>query len=143
MKTRIVYVPMAADILHHGHINIIEHAQSLGPVVVGLLSDEAISSYKRQPIVSWEDRMKVVSSIKGVDIVIPQITHDYVANLEILRPAYVVHGSDWRTGVQSAARKRVIECIAQWGGQLIEPEYTVGISTTDIIDECKGRDTGL
>ena len=139
MKTTLVYVPMAADILHHGHINIIERARSLGPVVVGLLSDEAIRSYKRSPVVSWEDRMKVVSAIKGVDIVVPQLTHDYVPNLETLHPAYVVHGSDWRTGVQSAARERVIEHIAQWGGQLIEPEYTRGISTTDIIESCKSR----
>ena len=77
-KSDIVYVAMAADIIHLGHVNIIETAASFGPVVIGLLTDEAICSYKRQPIVTWAQRRKVISSFKGVSIVIPQTTHDYV-----------------------------------------------------------------
>ena len=87
-KTDIVYVAMAADILHLGHINIIEIAASLGPVVVGLLTDEAIESYKRRPIVPWSKRRKLISSLKGISIVIPQSTHDYTPNLELLRGKY-------------------------------------------------------
>ena len=136
-KSDIVYVAMAADIIHLGHINIIETASTLGPVVIGLLTDDAIQSYKRQPIITWEQRRKVISSVKGVSIVIPQTTHDYVPNLETLRPAYVVHGSDWKTGTQSAVRQRVLETLNKWGGQLVEPEYTGGISTTQIIQKCK------
>jgi phosphoenolpyruvate phosphomutase len=70
-------------------------------------------------------------------MVIPQLTHDYTPNLKLLRPSYVVHGSDWKTGVQSKARERVIEVIKEWDGELIEPKYTEGISTTDIISRCK------
>lgn len=136
-KSDIVYVAMAADIIHLGHINIIERAASLGPVVIGLLTDEAIRSYKRQPIITWAQRRKVISSIKGVSVVIPQITHDYVSNLETLRPSYVVHGSDWTTGSQSKVRERVLEALSKWGGELVEPEYTAGISTTEIISKCK------
>jgi len=138
-KSDIVYVAMAADIIHLGHINIIEIAAALGPVVIGLLTDDAIQSYKRQPIITWEQRRKVISSVKGVSIVIPQTTHDYVQNLETLRPAYVVHGSDWKTGTQSAVRQRVFETLNKWGGQLVEPEYTGGISTTQIIHKCKNE----
>ena len=136
-KSDIVYVAMAADIIHLGHINIIETAATLGPVVIGLLTDEAIRSYKREPIITWEQRRKVISSVKGVSIVIPQTTHDYVPNLETLRPAYVVHGSDWKSGTQSQVRQRVLDTLSKWGGELVEPEYTGGISTTQIINKCK------
>ena len=136
-KSDIVYVAMAADIIHLGHINIIETAATLGPVVIGLLTDKAIRSYKREPIITWEQRRKVISSIKGVSIVIPQTTHDYVPNLETLRPAYVVHGSDWTSGTQSKVRQRVLDTLSKWGGDLVEPEYTGGISTTEIIEKCK------
>ena len=136
-KSDVVYVAMAADIIHLGHINIIETAAKLGPVVIGLLTDEAIRSYKRQPIISWKQRRKVIMSVKGVSIVIPQMTHDYVANLETLRPSYVVHGSDWKKGTQSQVRQRVLDTLKQWDGQLIEPVYTEGISTTQIIQHCK------
>lgn len=139
-KTDIVYVAMAADILHLGHINIIETAVSLGPVVVGLLTDEAIESYKRRPIVPWSKRRKLISSVKGISIVIPQSTHDYTPNLELLRPAYVVHGSDWKSGEQSHVRQSVIETIGKWGGQLVEPSYTEEISTTGLIRACKSRE---
>ena len=139
-KTDIVYVAMAADILHLGHVNIIEVAASLGPVVVGLLTDEAIETYKRRPIVTWSKRRRLISSMKGVSIVIPQTTHDYASNLELLRPAYVVHGSDWKLGPQSHVRERVIETIKKWGGQLVEPNYTEGISTTELIRTCKNHD---
>lgn len=136
----IVYVAMAADIIHLGHINIIETAASLGPVVIGLLTDEAIRSYKRQPIITWAERRKVISSVKGVSVVIPQTTHDYVQNLETLRPSYVVHGSDWKTGNQSQVRQRVLDTLSKWGGKLIEPDYTPHISTTNIIQRCKNHE---
>ena len=139
MKSNAVYVAMAADIIHLGHINIIEEAKKHGPVVIGLLTDEAIRTYKRDPIISWEKRRRVVSSLNGVSLVIPQTTHDYVENLQVIRPAFVVHGSDWKTGVQSKVRQRVLECLNTFGGKLIEPEYTGGISTTDIINTCKQR----
>ena len=138
-KSDIVYVAMAADIIHLGHVNIIETAASLGPVVIGLLTDDAIRSYKRQPIVTWAQRRKVISSIKGVSVVIPQTTHDYVSNLETLRPAYVVHGSDWKSGTQSKVRQRVLDTLSKWGGELVEPEYTGGLSTTEIIEKCQNE----
>ena len=128
----IVYVGMSADLIHHGHMNIIGKAASLGEVVVGLLTDRAIASYKRLPLMTYEQREIVVKNIKGVARIIPQETLDYVTNLELLRPKYVVHGCDWRDGPQKATRQRVIETLAQWGGELVEPEYTDGISSTHL-----------
>src|SRR5688572_29360331 len=123
---------MSADILHPGHVNVLRVARGLGEVTVGLLTDAAIASYKRLPYMSYEQRLAVISELAGVDRVVAQETLDYVPNLRRLRPDYVVHGTDWRTGVQRATREQVIEALAEWGGQLVEPEYTEGISSTQL-----------
>ena len=130
-----VYVGMCADVVHPGHLNIINTAKELGRVVVGLLTDEAISSYKRRPFFSYEERKTLVEHIKGVDEVVPQETLDYVDNLRELRPDFVVHGDDWKEGVQSETRQRVIDALAEWGGELVEPHYTDGVSSTGKINE--------
>jgi phosphoenolpyruvate phosphomutase len=123
---------MSADLIHPGHLNILKKASELGDVTVGLLTDNAISSYKRLPYMDFEQRKMVVSSIKGVSNVIPQHTLDYTDNLEILRPDFVVHGDDWKEGVQRLVRQNVIETIQKWGGVLIEVPYTEGISSTKL-----------
>lgn len=128
-----VYVGMSADFLHHGHLNILKSARELGSVTVGLLTDRAIASYKRLPYLTWDERKVVIENIKGVDAVVPQQTLDYVPNLIALRPDFVVHGSDWKSGPQKEVREQVIQQLAEWGGQLIEPEYTSGISSSQII----------
>ena len=130
-----VYVGMCADIVHPGHLNIINTAKELGRVVVGLLTDEAIASYKRRPFFSYEQRKTLVEHIKGVDEVVPQATLDYVDNLREFRPDFVVHGDDWKEGVQSETRQRVIDALAEWGGELVEPHYTDGVSSTGKINE--------
>lgn len=132
-----VYVGMSADLLHNGHINIIKTASELGLVTVGLLTDKAIASYKRLPFLTYEQRKAIIESIKGVDRVIPQETLDYVANLRKLKPDYVVHGDDWKRGAQRETRARVIKVLKEWGGKLIEPKYTEGISSTALHKELK------
>ena len=128
MKT--VYVGMSADLVHPGHLNILNEASKHGEVVVGLLTDEAIASYKRVPLMEFDQRRQVIENLKPVSRVVPQSTLDYVPNLEMLRPDFVVHGDDWRTGVQQQTRQRVIDKLAEWGGQLIEVPYTKDISST-------------
>lgn len=132
-NSKVVYVGMSADFLHHGHLNILRVARELGDVTVGLLTDKAIASYKRLPYLTWEERKTVVENIKGVTSVVPQETLDYRPNLRRLRPNFVVHGSDWKTGPQKEVRQGVIDLLAEWGGEVVEPEYTAGISSTKII----------
>lgn len=127
-----VYVAMSADIIHPGHLNIIKEASKLGEVTVGVLTDGAIASYKRLPYMNYEQRAAVVAQLKGVMRVIPQEQLDYIPNLKKLKPDYVVHGTDWRKGVQAKTRQGVIDTLATWGGQLVEPEYTEGISSTQL-----------
>jgi len=129
---KIVYIAMSADLIHPGHLNIINTAARYGEVVVGVLTDQAIASYKRLPHMNFEQRKQIVENLKGVDRVIPQETLDYVPNLKMLKPDYVVHGDDWKEGVQRETRQRVIDTLAEWGGKLIEPSYTEGISSTQI-----------
>ncbi|MFT7521980.1 MAG: cytidyltransferase-like protein, partial [Kiritimatiellia bacterium] len=131
-ETPTVYAAMSADLLHPGHLNIIRVARALGQLTIGLLTDEAIASYKRLPFLDFAQRRTVVEQIKGVHRVVPQTTLDYVANLRTLQPDFVVHGDDWVTGPQAETRRRVIDALAEWGGKLIEPAYTEGISSTSL-----------
>ena len=126
----LVYVGMSADLIHPGHLNVIKKAAELGEVTVGLLTDKAIVSYKRLPYMSFDQRKEVIINVKGVTNVVPQETLDYVPNLRKLKPKYVVHGNDWREGVQRKVRKAVVETIAEWGGELVEVPYTEGISSS-------------
>jgi len=128
---------MSADLLHTGHINVLKAAAELGEVTVGVLTDEAIASYKRLPFLSFEQRQAVVESIKGVTRVVAQTTLDYRENLRQFKPDFVVHGDDWQSGVQSRVREQVIETIAEWGGQLVEVPYTPGISSTQLNNSLK------
>ena len=132
LKKKIVYVGLAADILHEGHINIIEKSRKLGTVIVGLLTDEAISTYKKLPYLNYRQREVVLKNMKSVDKVIPQKTLSYVDNLNLLKPDFVVHGDDWKKGIQKKTRRDVIKTLKKWSGKLIEPKYTSGISSTDI-----------
>jgi phosphoenolpyruvate mutase len=124
------YIGMSADLIHPGHLNILKRATELGEVTIGLLTDRAIASYKRVPYMTFEQRREIVENLKGVTHVVAQETLDYVPNLQTLRPDYVVHGDDWREGVQRETRQRVIDTLAEWGGELVEVPYTAGISST-------------
>ena len=130
MSKKIVYVGMSADLIHPGHINLLKNAAKYGDVVVGLLTDSAIASYKRVPFLNYQQREIVIKNIQGVKKVIPQETLDYSTNLKKIKPDFVVHGDDWKDGVQSKTRKIVIETLAEWSGELIEIPYTEGISST-------------
>ena len=126
----VVYVPMAADIVHPGHVNILKTAARYGKVVVGLFTDDAVASYKRVPYMTYDERKAVIENMKGVYKVVPQLTRDYENNIRNLKPDFMIHGTDWREGPLAAVREKAIAIMAEWGGQVIEPEYTKGISST-------------
>ena len=138
MKTKkVAYVGMVVDVLHHGHINILNKASKYGDAIVGLLNDSATESYKRKPINTFNHRKIVVEHIKTVSKVVEQTTLDYRPNLKKYKPDYVVHGDDWLTGPQKHVRMQIQEQIKEWGGQIIDVPYTQNISTTDIIHKIK------
>ena len=127
-----VYVPLAADFLHEGHINILKIAQKYGEIIVGLLTDEAIASYKSIPILNYKNRELLVKNLKYVSKVVPQTTDDYINNLNKIKPDYLVHGDDWKYDNRKRIRTKVIKTLKKWSGKLIEPRYTKNISSSKI-----------
>ena len=133
----ISYVGMCADIIHHGHLNVIREAKKHGNVMVGLLTDSAIASYKRLPTLTYNQRYEIVKNIVGVHTVVPQETLDYIPNLEKYKPKFVVHGDDWLEGVQKQVRQKVSEKLKEWNGEIVDVPYTQGISSTKINNHLK------
>ena len=135
MKT--VYMAMSVDLIHPGHINIIEKASELGELTIGVLTDSAIATYKSLPHMSYEHRKRVIENIKGVANVVSQSTLDYETNLRELKPDFVVHGEDWREGVQKQTRHDVINLLKEIGGELIEMTYTQGFDESILYEVTK------
>ena len=124
LAKKTVYMCFSTDVIHGGHINIINKAAKLGRLTIGILTDEVIASFKRFPILSFEDRKKIIQNIKGVIEVIPQNTLSYAENIRELHPDYVVHGDEWRSGFQKPIRDEVITVLREYGGELIEYPYS-------------------
>ncbi|OUO90683.1 phosphoenolpyruvate mutase [Gordonibacter sp. An230] len=127
-----VYLSVSSDIVHEGILNVMERACQLGTVIVGVLSDETIASYKRPPILDEDSRLRMYANLKGVSRAMLQKTLSYRENLLEVRPDFVVHGDDWRTGIQSSVRKEVVDTLGEWGGKLVEVPYTRGVSMSGL-----------
>ena len=125
-----VYLGLTADIIHPGIINIINEGAKHGQLIIGLLTDSAIVSHKRLPYLTYEQRKQVVENIKGVSEVIPQEDWSYIPNLKKLKPDFIIHGDDWKSGSLSKIRDEVIEVMKEWGGEVIEVPYTKGINSS-------------
>ena len=119
-----VYMCFSTDILHGGHINIIQKAAELGEVTIGILSDEAVASYRRYPLLSFEERKAIFGSVAGVARVVEQKELSYRENILKYKPDIVVHGDDWVEGFQKPVREEVIELLKEYGGELVEFPYS-------------------
>ena len=139
--TNSVYVGMTMDILHHGHINIIEQARKYGEVTIGLLSDAAVADHKRLPYLSFEHRKHIVENIRGVVNVVPQDEWDYAPNLRKYKPDIMVHGDDWLDGPLLPYRERAREALSEYGGHLIEIPYTRGVSSNEMLGQMQALGT--
>ena len=124
INERTVYMCFSTEYIHSGHMAIINKARRLGRLIVGVLSDEAISSFKRYPLIPYEERKALFENLAGVERVVEQKTLSYKENLEALRPDYVVHGNDWCEGFQKPIRQEVCEILAEYGGKLVEYPYS-------------------
>lgn len=137
VENRTVYMSFGTDIIHSGHIKIIKRAQRLGKVIIGVLSDEAVASYKRTPLLSFDERRELLSNIAGIYKVVEQKTLSYRENLERYRPNFVVHGDDWRDGLLKSIRAEVVEVLATYGGRLVEFPYSDGEKYRDLNERAK------
>ena len=132
MNKKKVYFAFSDDILHAGHKKILKYASKYGEIILGLLTDEAITSYKTLPHLSYEKREKLVKKFKYIKQVVKQETLDYTKNLKKIKPDYVVHGDDWKHGIQKNTRKKVINTLKKIKGKLIETKYVKNISNSYI-----------
>jgi phosphoenolpyruvate phosphomutase len=135
------YIGMTVDVLHHGHINVIEKARELGDVIIGLLTDVAIADHKRLPYLTFEHRKKIIENISGVTIVVPQDEWDYAPNIRKYRPDFMVHGTDWLDGPLAPYRERALEALGTYGGKLVEVPYTQGVSSNAMVEQLRGLGT--
>ncbi len=123
IENRTVYMCFSTDILHSGHFSIIKKAEKLGKLIIGVLSDDAVVSFKRFPLVPFSERKSMLENISGVYKVVEQTTLSYKENLEKFKPDYVVHGDDWLMGFQKPVRDEVITILDSYGGKLVEYPY--------------------
>ena len=119
-----VYICFGTDVIHGGHIRILERAAQLGRVTAGVLTDTAVASYRRYPLLPYEERKSIIENLKGVSEVVPQDSLSYAENVRRLRPDYVVHGDDWLEGAQKPIREEVIALLGEYGGELVEYPYS-------------------
>ena len=127
-----VFVPLAADILHHGHINILKKSNLLGSVIVGLITDKGLETYKGKPLLKFKERKLIVKSIKYIDFIIPLNGLFFKEIIDEIKPDYFVHGDDWKRGPQKNARNETLQSMKKIGGKVIEIKYTKGVSSTKI-----------
>tara|TARA_B100001758_G_C18015559_1_gene405291 strand:- start:195 stop:623 length:429 start_codon:yes stop_codon:yes gene_type:complete len=126
----LAFVPMCGDPIHVGHINILNEASKYGSVVVGLMTDEAMISYKRKPITSYKNRAAVVEHLKMVDYVYPLDGIDYAKVANKFKLDFFLHGDDWLENIQKKSRDNLINAMKGWNGEVIDVKYTEGISST-------------
>lgn len=122
MKT--AYVCFCTDVIHEGHLNIIENARKKGKVIVGCLSDKALIRYNKFPTVSQDERIRLYESIDGVDEVIVQDDMLYDDVIARIRPDYVIHGDNWKEGPEKVIRNHLLASLKAYGGELIDVPYT-------------------
>ncbi len=132
VENRTVYMSFSTDMIHSGHISIIRMAEKFGKLIIGVLSDEAVISYKRFPLMPFDERKAMFENVKGVYKVVEQKTLSYKDNLEKLKPDYVVHGDDWQSGFQKPIRDEVCSILATYGGKLIEYPYATDDKYIDL-----------
>lgn len=123
IESRSVYMCFSTDIIHGGHIDIIKKAKKLGRLTVGVMTDQAVATYKRYPLVPLSERKIMFKNIVGISRVVEQNSLSYKDVLNELKPDIVVHGDDWRTGFMKPVRDEVVECLSAYGGKLVEYPY--------------------
>lgn len=136
IKPKRVYADIVGDLFHAGHIEFFKKAKECGDyLIIGVLSDEDVESYKRVPILTLQERAAVISACRYVDevVVAPplRLTKEWIEEHEI---DLVVHGDDFNPDLLMDQYGASIEM-----GIFKAVPYTPGISTTNIIQRIVDR----
>ena len=134
-----VYTCFCTDVIHDGHLNIINHAKKYGTVIVGCLSDKEMIRCTKFPTTSQSERIELYKSIDGVEDVIIQDSMLYDDVIKQLKPDYVIHGDNWINGVESSIRSHVEKLLSEYGGQIIDVPYTYNESVKKVDQRLKEK----
>ena len=131
--SRIVYSSVRADLFHYGHLRILETANEMGDFhICGVLTDEAIKTYKKESVIGFKERRAIISSLRCVDVVMTQRSLDPTENLKSIHEQFprakliVVYGSNWKK-IPGA------EYIKEINGEVVQPEFYEKLSTKNIV----------
>ena len=130
-KFMLVYTVGTFDLLHVGHLALLQHCKSLGNIVaVGVASDEVVASYKPNvPVVPLEERMEMLKALRCVDIVRPYYELEYVSGCRELDVDIFVIGEDWGRQPHNIA---VESFLKSGGNSIVQVSYHPGTSSTKI-----------
>lgn len=140
---KVGYAFVVGDLLHIGHLKFFQKCkQYCNFLIVGVYVDELVSSYKRMPIIPFEERIELVNELNIVDLAIPVYSRDCTPALKGLadrgwKIEFLFHGDDWTPNDPDLSKSR--EYIESIEGKLIQPKYYEGTSTTKIIKEIINR----
>ena len=119
-----IYTCFSTDIIHEGHLHIIEEAKKYGDVYIGVLSDEATVKYNKFPTIPLEERIEMIRQIPGVKEVLVQDEVLYDKIVAELKPDYIIHGDNWKKEPLSALRENAEKLLSAYGGKVIDVPYT-------------------
>lgn len=134
-----VYTCFTTDVIHEGHLNIINEAKKYGELTVGVMTDEALVRFDRFPTISFEERFEMIKNIPGVDHVVVQREVDYDEVINALHPDYVIHGDNWQEGPMKALRDNVEKLLDTYGGKIIDIPYTYNANVKHSDDRIKEK----
>lgn len=132
---KIIYTPVTGDLFHYGHLRLLQTANELGDFhVCGVITDEAIATYKEPPIAGLKERMSILSALQCVDMVMPQYDKDPTDNLKKLHEQFksaeliLVYGTNWKATPGGTYVKKI-------GGRVMQPPYYEKLSTKNVISK--------
>ena len=123
-ENKVVYTCFCTDIIHEGHLNLINEAKKYGDIVVGVLCDSEMVKYNRFPLKTTKERVDLVKNISDVSEVIIQDNIMYDDIVKELHPDYIIHGDNWSDEAMIAIKNNIVSLLDEFGGELIEVPYT-------------------
>ena len=133
-KYKIGYTTGVFDMFHIGHLNILKRAkEQCEYLIVGVSTDELVQDYKsKTPIIPYEERCEIVSSIKYVDETVSQSDMDKLKAVKRLNADAVFVGSDWKG---TPTWNRLEEELKKINCSVVYLDHTDGISSTILRDK--------
>lgn len=134
---RIVYSYYILDIVHRGHLKMLENAKAIagkdGKLIVGILTDEAVMEKKPRPVLSFDERFDLANALKYIDLVVAQETYSPLPNVKKIKPDILMESTSHNEKEIEKARK----FMEKIGGEVIVIPFFPSQSSTNIKNQIK------